>query len=193
MLSAENLAAYASIETFVVIAVTAIAAIVQLRHIRSANQLAGFMDLAELWESDAFQRATRVVHDELATRLRDPEYRAGLMRPEPDRREHQELIVADMLERSGSYVKYGMIDDLQLLDTIFPFVISMWDSLKEVVALQRVGNQNGELFGNFEYLAARAYDYRAKHTQGSYPRSTRRMMTDEQCRSLVSPARSDEA
>lgn len=190
MPSAEYLAAYASIGTFVVIAITAIAAVVQLRHIRSANQLAGFMDLAALWDSDAFQRATRFVHDELPARLQNPQYRAELRRPEPDRREHQELVVTDMLERSGSYVKYGMIDDEQLLDIIFPFVISMWSSLKEVVALQRVGNQNGELFGNFEYLAARSVDYQGTHKHGSYPRGVRRMMTDADCSRLGVPARS---
>lgn len=187
MPSAEYLAAYASIGTFVVVAVTAIAAIVQLRHIRGANQLAGFIDLAKVWDSDAFQRAIAFVHDELPARLHDPAYRAELMRPEPDRRGHQELVVADMLERSGSYVKHGMIESGQLLDIIFPLVIYMWGVLKEVVALQRTGNQNDDLFANFEYLAARSLAFQSKHKGRSFPRGVRRMMTQDERRRLSLP------
>lgn len=33
------------------------------------------------------------------------------MSPNPDRRAHKELLVADMLEQTGSYIKYGGTDN----------------------------------------------------------------------------------
>src|SRR5436305_12465764 len=108
MPSAEYLAAFASIATFLVIAATAIAAFIQLRHIHGANQLAGLLHLTETWRSDAFQSANTFIRDELAGRLRDPAFRRQLLRADPDRRSHPELYIADMLEQTGSYIKYGM-------------------------------------------------------------------------------------
>ncbi|HET9393088.1 MAG TPA: hypothetical protein VFO29_06200 [Candidatus Rubrimentiphilum sp.] len=48
MPSAEYLTAYATIATFLVIAATATAAFIQLRHIHGANQLAGLLHLKEV-------------------------------------------------------------------------------------------------------------------------------------------------
>jgi hypothetical protein len=178
MPSAEYLTAFASIATFLVIAVTAIVGVIQLRHIHGANQLTGLLHLTEAWRSDALQGANKFIREELPGKLRDPKYRAELMVPDPDRRTHPELMVADMLEQTGSYVKYGMIDGEQFLDLTNSYIIHMWDSLKEVVLLRRAASGGNSMYENLEYLAVRAQDFENRFKDGNYPRGTRRLVSD---------------
>ena len=49
-----------TVGTFVVIATTAIAAIVQLRHMRSSDQIAALNELRETIESEHYQAAVRI-------------------------------------------------------------------------------------------------------------------------------------
>jgi len=185
-MSAEYLTAYASIGTFLVIAITAIAAVIQLRHIRGANQLTGLLHLTELWRGEEVQQANKFIQDDLAARLRDPSYGAELMTPNPSRRTHPELLVADMLEQTGSYIKYGMIDGQQFLDISGGYVRNIWDSLKPVVAKRRVATNSSSMYENFEYLAVLEQDFRAKHGTDNYPRGVRRLMDEKERRELGS-------
>lgn len=184
-MSAEYLSAYAAIGTFLVIAITAIAAVIQLRHIRGANQLTGLLHLTEAWRGEPIQHANKFIHAELPARLRDADYRAELMAQDPNRRTHPELLVADLLEQTGSYIKYGMIDGQQFLDIVAGYVTHMWDCLKGVVALRRIATNSSSLYENFEYLAVLAQDFYAKHQAGNYPRGVRRLMTEPEWRDLA--------
>ncbi len=183
-MSAEYLSAYAAIGTFLVIAITAIAAVIQLRHIRGANQLTGLLHLTEAWRGEDIQFANRFIHTELPARLKDPAYRAELMAPDPDRRSHKELLVADMLEQTGSYIKYGMIDSQQFIDITGGYIRHMWDCLKPVVAMRRVATNSASMYENFEYLAVLEQDFGVKHTADNYPRGVRRLMTETEWRKL---------
>lgn len=185
-MSAEYLSAYAAIGTFIVIAITAIAAVVQLRHIRGANQLTGLLHLTQAWGGEDVQAANRFIHAELPVRLREPQYRAELMAPNPDRRAHKELLVADILEQTGSYIKYGMIDGQQFLDITGGYVRHMWGCLKPVVAMRRVAMNSASLYENFEYLAVLEQDFTAKHGGDNYPRGVRRLMKETEWRDLGS-------
>ncbi len=183
-MSAEYLSAYAAIGTFIVIAITALAALIQLRHIRGANQLTGLLHLTEAWRGEDIQSANRFIHTELPARLKDPTYRAELMSADPDRRSHKELLVADMLEQTGSYIKYGMIDGQQFLDITSGYVRHMWDCLKPVVAMRRVATNSAAMYENFEYLAVLEQDFSAKHKGDNYPRGVRRLMDEKEWRDL---------
>lgn len=142
-MTAEWVAAYAAVGTLLVIAATAFAALVQLRHIRAANQLTGLLHFTAVFESDEIQSATAFIEQQLPEKLRDPQFVRGLLRVNTDRREHLELRVCDFLEQQGSYIKYGMIDKDQYIDLVGAYVTSMWAALKEVVALRRAARDNG--------------------------------------------------
>ena len=178
-MTAETLSALASVGTFVVIGVTAIAALVQLRHIRAANQLTGLLQYITRWESDAIQSANEFVETQLPERLKDTAFRAGLWQHNPDRREHPELRVADWCEQMGSYIKYGMIAEEQYLDLGGLYVSSMWRQLEEVVAIRRAAANTAAMYENFEFLAARVKVWDQRHSVGNYPRGTTRLMPDE--------------
>jgi hypothetical protein len=58
-MSAEWVTAIGTIGTFVVIAASAVAALVQLRHMRGSNQIAALNELRETMESESFQSDLR--------------------------------------------------------------------------------------------------------------------------------------
>lgn len=183
-MSAEYLTAFASIGTFVVIGVTAIAAIVQLRHIRAANQLTSMIHVRDRFRSDSIQQATRFVHDELPARLKDDQFRDELLAPDTDRRSHPELRIADLFEQVGADVKYGMIEASSLLDVGGMWIQNMWDRLYPVVALRRAGTGSNSMYENFEYLALLAGKFKEKHPDGNYPAAVPRLMPENDWKRL---------
>lgn len=155
-MTAEWVSAVAAAGTLIVIAATAFAALVQLRHIRAANQLTGLLHFTDTFESDEIQSANVFIERELAQRLRDSTFVEGLLESNTDRREHPELRVCDFMEQQGSYIKYGMIDQEQYLDLVGAYVSSMWQALHGVVALRRAARNSARMYENFEFLASLA-------------------------------------
>jgi hypothetical protein len=185
-MSPEELTALASLGTFIVIAVTAIAAVIQLRHNRAANQLAGVLEYIKLWETEAMQHANAFIQDELPKKLRDRTYREGLFQAHVDRRQHPELVVADWCEQAGSYIKYGLIAPNQFLDLAGAYVETMWVALQEVVAIRRVAGGQA-MYENFEYLAALQRQWAARHGTGNYPRNVPRLLSERESQRLAGP------
>lgn len=68
----------AAIGTFVVISATAVAALVQLRHLRAGNQISAFVAMVQMYESPELKEPLHFVNADLANRLEDPAFRAGL-------------------------------------------------------------------------------------------------------------------
>jgi hypothetical protein len=182
----EELTAYASLGTFVVIAITALVAIVQLRHFRAANQLAGVLEYIKLWESPDIQRANKFIRTELASKLKDPEYRRELFQSDVDRAVHPELLAADWCEQAGSYIKYGLISHSQFLDLAGGYVERLWADMKEVVAIRRLV-RGPAMYENFEYLVALQKEWEKRHKLGNYPRNTARLLSDDEVRRLAGP------
>jgi hypothetical protein len=186
-MTAETLSAIAAVGTFIVIAVTAFAAIVQLRHIRAGNQLAGLLHHVARWESDELQSAAKFVENELPAKLKDPDFLESLWTDNPDRRVHQELRVADWCEQMGSYIKYGMISEAQYLDLGAAYVDVMWGRLREVVAIRRAASGSNAMYENFEFLAARAKTFNAAHPAGNYPRHAKHLLLEEDWKKIRDP------
>jgi hypothetical protein len=174
----EMLTAVASLATFVVIAVTAAVAIIQLRHISASNQLTGVMKYIEFWESDRMQRANVFIQEELPKKLRDPDYRRELWAIDVDRNLHPELIAADWCEQAGSYIKYGLLREAQFLDLAGGYIERIWPVLKEVVAIRRVAFNSSAMYENFEYLAALSQRLRERRRTTNYPRHVPRLLSD---------------
>ena len=97
----------AALGTFIVIAMTAIAALIQLRHLRSSNQLNAMLKLLELEQSPQLEARFHFVRAELATRMKDPEFRASLDAKPIDRTLHPERHVIAWFEQIGSWMKHA--------------------------------------------------------------------------------------
>ena len=74
-MSLELVNTLATLGTFLVIVATAIAAIVQLRHARSSNQIAALNELRELQETAEFRAAQTFISTKLSSMVQDPAFR----------------------------------------------------------------------------------------------------------------------
>jgi hypothetical protein len=173
--SPELITAFASIGTLLVIAASAVAALVQLRHLRKSNQLSGLLSVLELFQQPHFHELINFVRSELPSKLQDPAFREGLECLPVDRRSHPELHVADMYEEIGSYVRAGLIDEDLFLLGHWLNVLLYWSLLEPCVAIIR--SHSPRTFENFEYLAARALIWNQNHPRGNYPRGLPRVET----------------
>ena len=182
-MSLELVNTVATLGTFIVIAVTAIAAMVQLRHMRSSNYIAALNEIRETIESDAFKEGRRFIQSELHTALQDPELRYQLTHPFARTREYQPAIdhlnmIGNFFESMGVMVKTGLADPEMIADMWSQNIVDIWKAMEPATAIyrRRVGEA---LWENFESLAVAAEDYIKKYPNGSYPRGRRRFVLSD--------------
>lgn len=169
-----------SVGTFVVIAATAIAALVQLRHMRGSNQIVALTECRETLESAEFQNAQNFVSYVLWERLRDPQEVLRIAKPESQFEGEYRAIdtVANFFENLGVFVKNGIIDQKLACDTWSYVVLRNWRALLPIVTFVREDLGTPALWENFEYLAVISERYNRKHPNGSYPPGMPRLPGD---------------
>jgi Domain of unknown function (DUF4760) len=170
----------ATFGTFLVIAGTAIAAIVQLRHARSSNQIEALAELREGTENPEMRLAERFVLHDLSKKLKEPGFRYQLINPRAMTAETQSSWsdirrVANFFENMGALVKSGLADKGFVLDIFNNRLLSNWEQLTPVVAIVRESTGRNAIWENFEYLAVLAQDWIATHPNGTYPAGVRRI------------------
>src|SRR5437868_15447803 len=84
------------------------AALVQLRHMRSSNQITALTEIREALESPEFQSGLTFNAGELQAIVRDPNRRHELF--EPSELLQRVRTVANLFEGTGALVKAGIID-----------------------------------------------------------------------------------
>jgi hypothetical protein len=173
-MSFEAWTTFAAVGTFVVITITAVAAFIQLHHLRASNQLSAMLKLLELEQSPALEDRFHFVRTQLAEKMKDPEFRASLDHRPVDRTLHPERHVIAWFEHIGSWMKNGLIDEETYLEYASPIITQYWILLAPTVKYMR-RNRERWLLEDFEYLAARAKRWLAAHPQGNYSKSTLRM------------------
>jgi hypothetical protein len=178
-MSLEQANTFATFGTFAVIAATAIAAIVQLRHMRSSNHITALNELRETRETPDFRAAEHFVLTELPARLQDPVFRYQIALPTARTDETRPLFgmivaIGNFYESMGVLLKTGLIDREPVFQIWADNVIGTWRSLGPVAAIVRrkIGNTAWE---NFEYLTVLSQDWKAAHSEGTYPRNVRRI------------------
>jgi hypothetical protein len=179
-MSLELVNTLATFGTFLVIAGTAIAAIIQLRHARSSNQIEAYAELREVRDSPEVQSAMRFVRHDLRQKLEDTTFRYQLAHLEAMMPENQSLWneirrVANYYEGMGILVKSGLADKNLVLDDFAGGVLEDWKWLVPVVAIVRQSSGTNAIWENFEYLAVLSQDWMAAHPNGTYPVGLRRI------------------
>lgn len=171
-MSWDELSAISTFITMLVIAASAIAAVIQLRHMRAGNAINGFLGFMDKWSSpQARQRQAYVFSPELDRKLADPAYRAELMQLGVDRIGHPELEILDMWESIGMFVKLGYFAEDTVMESGGPVAIITWERLKPVIAIIRRA-RGPTIYDNFEYLVSRAIKWEASHPDGVFPKGT---------------------
>src|ERR1700681_3895910 len=132
-MSLDALAALSQVGTFIVIAATAVTAVVQLRHLRSGNQLLWMRGLAQDYEGAEFRDAFHFVRAQLSDRLKEPSFRKELRSGLVDRAKHPEVVVLNLFENWGRYYRGGAVDRMLFLSQFCRVIVSHWDVLAPVV------------------------------------------------------------
>jgi hypothetical protein len=170
----EYLTAAASIGTFLVIGATAIAAIVQLRHMRASNQLTGLLNVLSRIEDPTFNEWFDAAQEQIAENMADPKYRRSIQSESFTRRNNAWLNLCNSYEWVGSLVKHDLIPEEPFMDVYSARVLNTWETVEEVVAIRR-RRGDPSLWENFEYLVVRARAWERDHPHGSFPAKEQRL------------------
>lgn len=169
-ISLEILNTVASVGTLLVVAAAALAAIVQLRHLRAANLLTAFLEFNDRWSSNEYVQARHFIRHELPERIRTAEFQRNLPQNSTDEARHV-ILILDYFELAGLLVKRGVLDRTIFLDAYGYAVVREWERLHECTALLRA--ESPVAFVNFEYLYVTARAFIAK-TDAEYPKGLTR-------------------
>lgn len=175
----EWVSALAEAGTFIVICASVVAALVQLRHIRTGNQLQALLSLEHDFRGPELQAALRYVQEQLPQRLADPAYRRqletiGFIDPAT----HPEMIACNWLNEMGTLVKRGLVSEDTFMDLFARLIVHCWKQIAPAVAIMRRTRGQAQ-YHDFEYLASRATEWLEKNPQGMSPRTfTRLTMPD---------------
>ncbi len=163
----------ATIATLIVITVTAVAAYVQLRHMRTANQLEALLTVLARVEHADFGRMVDGARALLAEKLPDPAYRRSLEEGRVERGNNPWLNLGNSYEWVGSLVRSGLVEEDPYMDIYADRVVDAWEIMHDALAIIR-RRAGPSVLENFEYLYVRAKAYIAKHPNGVYPPDTPR-------------------
>lgn len=179
----ELLSTISSVGTFLVIAATAVVAVIQLRHLRSSNQIAAAMRIHDVVESDEFQEARRFIRDELPKRLQDPEFRRTLW-VSTNREARPMVRVGNYYEEIGIFVKYGLVDENIACEMWANEIVVDWNQMSPAIAiLYQRGAQRG--WQNFEYMYTLCEAWLRRYPEGKFPRNRHRVHIE--CRGAEAP------
>lgn len=160
--------------TLLVVATASVAAIVQLRHLRTSNQLNAVLEIMNQWNIPGVQAALSELK-QIPAKMQDPEYVKMLGAPgSVDRLRYQEFLAFDLWEQIGTFVKRGLVDESTLLDITSAQIVNAWKLAEPAIAVLRA-ERGPSTFENFEYLAVRATLWSRRYPDGTYPARLPRM------------------
>lgn len=178
-MSPEWLSAAASVLTLLVVAASAVAALMQLRHMRGGNQIAALNEVLERMQSAEFRDTLRYVYRELPKLYDDPEVRKDLVSyPLPTKYE-QARTVANFFENVGTFVKRGVIDGAITADMWGDVILTTWHALSPMITNRRKVLNQQRIWENYEYLAMLCQRFKDRHPDGTYPTRFPRMPESE--------------
>jgi hypothetical protein len=175
-MSADWVTATATAGTFVVIAATAIAALLQLRHTRGSNQIIALTECREKLESEEFQEWRDFLALRLPELLTDPSIQQKLELPRFPSELRAVGNVANFFESMGAFVRFNIIDRRIACDLWCGVVVASWNQLLPVIRVRR--KYDPGIWENFEYLAVLSEEFMERHPT-SYPERMRRMPLEE--------------
>jgi hypothetical protein len=148
--------AVTALGTLVLLAATAIAGFIQLRHMRAGNELAAAQAIERDFRAPELQAALTYVQHEFAARIADAAYRCELAAPGyVDPRAHPEMLLCNWFNRTGTLVADGLLKEDLFMDSFGRLVIYYWELLVPAIAVLRRA-RGANQYAGFEYLVYRA-------------------------------------
>ncbi|HXW77486.1 MAG TPA: hypothetical protein VEJ20_08760 [Candidatus Eremiobacteraceae bacterium] len=134
----------------------------QLDQYRKSTQVEVAMKILDDIQSPTYVRARRFVASELPQKLQDPTFRRevslGLIWTKNPDEIHEEVFILRTFETIGSMVRYGLVDQRAVLDSVAIVVIASWEHLAQVIEMQRE-SIHPRMWENFEHLHRLSRDW----------------------------------
>ena len=174
----------ASIATTVIIAATAIAALVQLRHLRGANQISGQLAMRQVLLDRDFLQAVGRARQEVPVLMKEPAFRKyvaayhlGLAEDNEryDSLYEEALTVGRNLENIGNMIRNGLTDGRIFLEQYVDLVIIAWNATEPLLRIRRAATRNDTPWEDFEYLTVLARRWNAEN-RSAYPLGVERIL-----------------
>ncbi len=161
--------------TLFVIGGSVIAALVQLRHAQTGNQLQALLSLERDFRAPELQAALTYVQERLPERLADPSYRYELERIGfVDPAAHPEMIACNWLNEMGTLLQRDLVAEETFMDLYARLIAHCWTHLSPAIAILR-RNRGQAQYRDFEYLASRAELWLRRHPDGTSKRRFTRL------------------
>ncbi|MBV8172042.1 MAG: DUF4760 domain-containing protein [Candidatus Eremiobacteraeota bacterium] len=184
-MSLELVNTFATLGTFIVIAATAIAALVQLRHLRAGNQVTAMISIGNQFDDKTFREAVYLV-PKVTEALENEDFRnliVAISRRRPRPQVPQEItdlnralvLVGNFYEELGILVKNEAIDKDLVLDRWSANITGAWERMARYIAWARKCSNSDLVYENFEYLVVLAEDWLERYAGGTYPKGMRRL------------------
>jgi hypothetical protein len=183
--SLELLNTLATVTTTIVIAATAVAAIVQLRHLRASNQIAGQLALRQVLLDSDFWNAVGRARFEIPGLLKDPEFRTFVrnahLSSATDWEERYDapytavLTVGRNLENIGNMIRNGLTDKRIFLEQYANLVTTSWDAIEPLLIIRREAEGSDAAWEDFEYLTVLSRKW-ISETRSCYPKGVARIL-----------------
>lgn len=143
-MSLELLSTIGTLLTVAIVGATAIAALIQLRHLRAGNQITALLTIGDRLQSERFRDAAYLVSHRLATALEDPTFRTFIIArqrgettpevaPEYATINQAALLVGNTYEEIGNLVKNGVIDETLFMDQYCQSIARLWALLERYI------------------------------------------------------------
>jgi|SRR5579884_533949 len=182
LVSLEVLNTAATVGTCLVITATAIAALVQLRHMRASNQIQAQLAINSLIQSQEFRTAFIKLQD-LRKMIDDPSIAWAFRPPMRDDLPPDAFamiqaarIVGSNLENIGNMIRNRLTDQRIFLEQFGNVVTEAWDLLEPYTCIRRKFQADHDtIWEDFEYLTILARE--AARTQDTvFPRNRQRLL-----------------
>lgn len=178
-MTAEFWSTIASVGTFIVITATAVAAVLQLRHMGAGNKVTYIQTFLAEYEGPVLRDAFRFVRSELSKKLEERAFRDDLRSRHLSREKHPEIAICNFFDQWGLYYRDGVIDRTSFMRVNARIVDDFWKRLEPVIALSADTVYGNTAFQQFEYLAIKARRWIALHPAGDFPADEKRIpLTD---------------
>jgi len=174
----------ASVATTIIVAAAAVAALVQLRHLRGANQISGQLALRQVLLDRGFLEAVGrarqdvpVLMKEAAFRKYVADYHLGIAEDHEryDSLYEDILVVGRNLENIGNMIRNGLTDERIFLEQYATLVIIAWDATEPLLRIRRAATSSDTPWEDFEYLTVLARRWNAEK-RSAYPVGVERIL-----------------
>lgn len=178
----ELLNTFATLATSAIVAATAVAALVQLRHLRASNQIQAQLAINDLIQSDDFRRALIKIQD-LRRMISIPHLRWAFCAPLAENLPPEVIDmrsaaghVGSNLENIGNMVRNGLTHEGMFIEQFGNVVEDAWEVLLPYTCMRRKFNHmHDAIWEDFEYLTILSRKW-ATDRGSVFPRNIERIL-----------------